>query len=146
MAVERKDPFRNFRFRVEIDGIQQAGFSEVSGFDASIDVVEYREGNEATMTPHKLSGLTKYGNISLKWGATNSMEMYEWMEKAIQGKIERKTITIIAINEEGEDIASWLVEEAWPTKYTAPTFNALANEIAIELLEIAHEGMKRQAV
>lgn len=146
MAGERNDPFRNFRFRVEIDGIQQAGFSEVSGFDASIDIVEYRNGDETITTPHKLPGLTKYGNITLKWGSTDSLEMYEWMASAIEGNIERKDITIIAIDEAGEDIASWVVEQAWPTKYTAPTFNALANEVAIELLEIAHEGMTRQEV
>lgn len=142
MAGERRDPYRNFRFRVEIEGIQQAGFSEVSGFDASIDVIEYREGDEVT-TPRKLPGLTKYGNITLKWGVTDSMDMYQWMQEAIEGKIERKTVTIIAIDEEGGDVATWQVIEAWPAKYTAPNFNGTGAEVAIELLEIAHEGMTR---
>ncbi|UFJ38956.1 phage tail protein [Brevibacillus humidisoli] len=142
MAGERKDPYRKFRFRVEVDGIQQAGFSEVSGFDASIDVVEYREGNEP-ITPRKLPGLAKYGNVTLKWGVTDSMDMYNWMQECIQGKVQRKTITIIAINEEGSDVATWQVREAWPAKYTAPDFNGTASEVAIELLEMAHEGMTR---
>ncbi len=143
MAGERLDPYRNFRFRVEVEGIEQAGFSEVSGFDASLDVVEYREGTDI-ITPRKLPGLAKYGNITLKWGATETMDLYEWIQECIvEGTIERKTVTIIAIDEEGEDVATWQVLEAWPTKYTAPDFNATASEVAIELLELAHEGMLR---
>lgn len=142
MPGERKDPYRKFRFRVEVEGIQQAGFSEASGFDASVDVVEYREGN-MPITPLKLPGLAKYGNISLKWGVTDSVDMYKWIEECIDGKVTRKTLTIIAIDEEGNDKATWQVSEAWPTKYTAPDFNATASEVSIEVLELAHEGMKR---
>jgi phage tail-like protein len=142
MAGDRKDPYRNFRFRVEVEGIQQAGFSEVSGFDASLDIVEYREGNQV-ITPRKLPGLAKYGNITLKWGVTDSMDMYTWMADCIQGKVTRKTVTIIAIDESGADVATWQVIEAWPTKYTAPNFNATANEVAVDSLELAHEGMTR---
>src|SRR5690606_12673664 len=143
MAGERNDPYRKFRFRVEVEGIEQAGFSEVSGFDASLDVVEYREGTDV-ITPRKLPGLAKYGNITLKWGATETMDLYDWIQDCIvEGTVERKTVTIIAIDEEGEDVATWQVLEAWPTKYTAPDFNATASEVAIELLELAHEGMLR---
>ena len=142
MPGERRDPYRNFRFRVEIEGIQQAGFSEVSGFDASLDVVEYREGDDI-ITPRKLPGLAKYGNITLKWGTTDSTDMYEWMQAAVEGEIERKMVTIIAIDEEGSDVATWQVMEAWPAKYTAPSFNGTASEVAIEFLELAHEGMTR---
>jgi phage tail-like protein len=142
MAGERRDPYRNFRFRIEVEGIQQAGFSEISGFDASLSVIEYREGNE-TITPRKLPGLAKYGNITLKWGVTDSMDMYNWMSESIQGKISRKTVTIIAIDEEGGDVATWQVIEAWPSKYSAPSFNGSGNEVAIENLELAHEGMTR---
>ncbi|MGZ4031384.1 MAG: phage tail protein [Tumebacillaceae bacterium] len=142
MAGDRKDPYRNFRYRVEVEGIQQAGFSEVSGFDASLDIVEYREGNQV-ITPRKLPGLAKYGNITLKWGVTDSMDMYNWIADCIQGKVTRKTVTIIAIDEAGSDVATWQVIEAWPTKYTAPNFNATANEVAVDSLELAHEGMTR---
>lgn len=142
MAGERIDPYRNFRFRVEVEGLQQAGFSEVAGFDASIDVIEYREG-DMTTTPRKLPGLTKYSNITLKWGVTDSIEMYEWLQECVEGTITRKTVTIIAIDEEGEDVATWQVMEAWPVKYTAPDFNATGSEVGIELLEMAHEGMTR---
>ncbi|MEK0313964.1 phage tail protein [Cohnella sp. 56] len=142
MTGERTDPYRNFRFRVELEGLQQAGFSEVSGFDASFDVIQYREGNEV-ITPRKLPGLARYGNISLKWGATDSLELWEWIQDCVNGTVERKTVTIIAIDEEGTDVATWQVIEAWPVRYTAPNFNGQGSEAAIELLELAHEGMTR---
>ena len=76
MAVgQRVDPFDNFNFKVEIDGIVRAAFQQCSGFDSTIDVIEHREGGENT-TPRKLPGLTKYSNISLKWGITDDMELY----------------------------------------------------------------------
>lgn len=144
MPGDRIDPYRNFRFRVELEGLEQAGFSEVTGFEASMDVIEYREGNEVT-TPRKLPGLTKYGNITLKWGATDSIELYEWIQECVEGTIERKTITIIALDEEGQDVATWQVIEAWPIRYTAPSFNGTGNEVAFEMIEFAHEGMTRTA-
>lgn len=142
MPGDRNDPYRNFRYRIEIEGIEQAGFSEVTGYDASLEIIEYREGNEV-ITPRKLPGLAKYGNITLKWGTTDSMELYEWMQECIEGTVERKTVTIIAIDEEGSDVATWQVIEAWPTKYTVPNFNGTGKEVAIESLELAHEGMTR---
>lgn len=140
--ADSRHPLRNFRFRLEIDGLEVAGFSEVSGFDASIDVVEYREGDHVT-TPRKLPGLTKYGNITLKWGISDSMVLYEWLKGISDGQIERKTVTLTAIDEAGDDAASWRLIEAWPVKYNAPDFNGLGSEVAIETLEIAHEGLER---
>ncbi|MCX7746440.1 MAG: phage tail protein [Clostridia bacterium] len=144
MAMRENDPFRNFRFRVEIDGINQAGFTDVSGIDATIDPIEYRVGNDPTHF-RKLSGLTKYSNIVLKWGSTNSLDMYNWIQSALEGKIERKNIAIHAMDEEGGDVATWSVEAAWPQKYTGPTFDSKGNAVAIEQLDLAHEGIKRTA-
>jgi len=73
------------------------------------------------------------------------MELYEWVQSCIEGTIERKTVTIIAIDDEGGDVATWQVIEAWPVRYTAPGFNGSGAEVAIELLELAHEGMTRTA-
>lgn len=135
-------PYGKFRYKVEIDGLEAGGFSESSGFDASIDVIEYREG-DMVQTPMKLPGLKKYGNITLKQGVADSMVMYEWMIAGVEGEVERKTITITILDETETATASWQVINAWPAKYTAPDFNALTSEVAIESLEIAHEGMTR---
>ena len=135
-------PYGKFRCKVEIDGLEAGGFSEASGFDASIDVIEYREG-DMVQTPMKLPGLKKYGNITLKQGVADSMVMYEWMIAGVEGEVERKTITITILDETETATASWQVINAWPTKYTAPDFNATSSEVAIESIEIAHEGMTR---
>ena len=135
-------PYGKFRYKVEIDGLEAGGFSEASGFDASIDVIEYREG-DMVQTPLKLPGLKKYGNITLKQGVADSMVMYEWMIAGVEGEVERKTITITILDETETATASWQVINAWPAKYTAPIFNATSSEVAIETLEIAHEGMTR---
>ncbi len=142
--AESKHPYRNFRFRVEIDGLEAGQFNEVTGFDATIDVVEYREGTDV-ITPRKLPGLIKYGNITLKWGACDTMVLYDWLIDISEGTVERKTVTITHIDEAGDDAASWQLINAWPVKYTAPDFNALGSEVAFETIELAHEGLTRTA-
>ncbi len=140
----RKDPYKNHRFLVEIDGITQGGFREVTISNTEQAPVEYREGNEPP-TVRKLPGLVKYGNVSLKWGITDSMDLYKWRTLVEQGKMKdaRKNVAIVLIDEEGKQQSRWEFSQAWPTKYDAPPLNATANEVAIETLEIAHEGMKR---
>lgn len=141
MAGQRKDPFRSYRFRVEIDGMVY-GFSDATGFESTVDVVDYREGSDPTHF-RKLSGLTKYSNITLKWGNTDSLDLYKWYKSVIDGDIQRKNMSITVLDEMGNDKSRWEIEGAWPTKYKAPDFNAKGNEIAVESLEIVHEGITR---
>ncbi|MCK5056188.1 MAG: phage tail protein [Candidatus Aminicenantes bacterium] len=142
--ANRNDPYRNCRFLLEIDGITQAGFSEATIPDTSQDPIEYREGNEPP-TVRKIPGLIKYGNLTLKWGITDSMDLYEWRKQVEQGQMgdARRNIAVIILDEEGNNKARWEFGEAWPTKYDAPDLNAKGTDIAIETLEIAHEGMQR---
>lgn len=136
-------PQAKFRYKIEIDGLEAGGFSEATGFDASIDVIEYREGDMTAETPMKIAGLKKYGNITLKQGLTDSRVMYDWLAAGVNGEVQRKTLTLTLLNETQAPAASWQIINAWPAKYTAPDFNATASEIAIETIEIAHEGMTR---
>jgi len=142
--ADRVDPYRQFRFRIEIDGIKQAGFSECTFADTTTDPVEYREGNEPPIF-RKLSGLTKYGNITLKWGITDSLDLYKWRQDVIDkgAAAQRKNMSIILIDETGADKARWNIVQAWPTKYKPADFSSKANEVAIETLEIVHEGFTR---
>lgn len=141
----RTDPYRNFRFKVVIDGIKlDGGFSEATVPDTTTDPVDYREGTDGTFQ-RKLSGLTKYGNVTLKKGITDSMELYNW-RKLVEdtGAITaRKTISLILTDEEGNDKSQWDIVNAWPTKYSSGGFNAKNNEVVIESLEIVHEGIVR---
>ena len=144
--MARHDPLTNFRYRLEIDGLTIAGFSEVTIGETVTDVIDYREGNDA---PHvrKLSGLTKYGNITLKRGMTTSLELYDWHKKVVDGEVgkARKNVAIVVADETGADKARFVVTEAWPTKYSASELDARGNEVLIETLELVNEGIERVA-
>lgn len=143
-AGKRKDPYKSFRFLVEIDGIVQGGFNEVTIPESAQDPIEYREGSDMP-TVRKIPGLIKYGNVVLKWGTTDSLELYAWRKEVENGQMAsaRKNMAVIVLDEEGNPASRWEFREAWPTKYDAPDLKATGNEIAIETLEIAHEGMRR---
>ncbi len=147
--MARNDPLRNFRYRLEIDSITQAGFSEVMIAETTIDAVDYREGTDP---PHvrKLSGLTKYGNITLKWGLTvggAALDLFKWHKAVSDGQVkdQRKKVVIVLQDEAGGDAARYVVSEAWPVKYDPSDFNAKGNEVFIELLELVNEGIERAA-
>ena len=117
--MSRVDPYKNFRFLVEIDGITQAGFSECSGFGSEVEVIEYREGGEPTAV-RKLPGRVKYPNITLKWGVTDSRELYDWHRAVLQGQIQRKRGAIILLDDSGTPKVRWVFSEAWPSKWSKP--------------------------
>jgi phage tail-like protein len=144
MPGQRKDPYQNYRFLVEIEGITQAGFREVAIPDTTQEPIEYRDGNDP-LHVRKIPGLVKYGNVSLKWGITDSMDLYNWRKSVEDGKIKnsRKNVAVVVLDDEGKSTSRWEFAQAWPTKYDAPKLNATAHEISIETLELAHEGMKR---
>jgi phage tail-like protein len=139
---QRVDPYGNFNFLVEIDGITRAAFQQASGFDSTIDVIEHREGGENT-TPRKLPGMTKYSNISLKWGLTDDRDLYDWHRQAVLGNVQRKNGSIILLDRQGNEKMRWNFVNAWPSKWDGPDFNAEGNDVAIETLELAHEGVAR---
>jgi phage tail-like protein len=142
--MAREDPLRTFRFRVEIDGIVTAGFSEVVVAGTTTDAIDYREGTDP---PHvrKLTGLTKYGNITVKHGLTTSLELFQWHRDVVAGQQARKNVVIVVADEAGADKARFVVTEAWPAKSSVSTLNAKSNEVVIETLELANEGFERVA-
>lgn len=136
-------PYKKYNYKVLLDNTEEAGFSEVSAPDITSDPVEYREGNMAGRTPGKQPGLMKYSNVTLKRGTTESQVFVTWMKDIQDGKATRKTVVITLMDDEMNEVASWQLEKAWPTKYTAPDFNATSNEVAIESLELVTEGVTR---
>jgi phage tail-like protein len=137
----RTDPFRAFNFRVEFDGLTVGSFSECSGLTAEGDSVDYREGTDIPLTVRKLVALRKFTNIVLKRGYTTNNELWAWYKNISSGVADRRNGSIILMDEERNEVMRWQVENAWINKIEAPTFNATANEVAIESCELIHEGL-----
>jgi phage tail-like protein len=142
--MARKDPLRNFRFRLEIEGIQQANFSEATIGETTTDAIDYREGTDPSHV-RKLDGLTKFGNVTLKWGITESTELQDWHQAVVNGQIQknRKQVALIVLDETGADKARFVISEAWPMKYHPSALNGKGNEVMIELIELVNEGIER---
>jgi phage tail-like protein len=139
---KRNDPYGQFNFLIEIDGVVKGGFSEASGLTTDTNIIEYREGAEQQGTTRKLPGLMKYNNIVLKRGYTRAKELYEWRKKVMDGKTQRASGSIVLLDEARNEALRWNFREGWPSKWEGPALNAKTSEVAIETLEIAHEGLE----
>jgi len=139
----RNDPYKNFNFRVEIDGIAVAGFSECTGLRVEIDVIEYREGGEPTAV-RKLPGLAKVGDITLKRGITASKELHDWLESVRNGVASRKNGVILLLDDERQPVVRWKFLNAFPRKWEGPSLDAKGNDVAIETLTLCCEGLERE--
>jgi len=139
----RVDPFRNFNFLVEMDGVTQASFMECTGLDASTEVIETRQGGDNT-TVYKLPGKTSYGDITLKWGTTSSMELWSWRQDIIDGTVTRRNGSVVLYDLANQtEVARWNFYNAWPSKWDGPSLNAKGNDISIETLVLAIERVTR---
>lgn len=136
------DPYNSFNFDVEIEGISRAHFQEASGLDSSIDVVEHREGGD-NITTRKLPGMVKFSNIVLKWGMADDTDLYKWHRQWANGDKAAKRVSgsIVLYDRQRTEQRRWNFKNAWPAKWTGPAFNAESSELAIETLELAHEGI-----
>jgi len=141
---ERVDPYRGFNFRVEIDNVQVAGFREASGLSFTTDSVDYREGNDTPLHVRKLTGLRKYGNISLKRGITQNKELWEWYRNVVNGTEDRRKGAIVLQDELHQDVLRWNFENGWISKWEGPAVNATGNDVALETIEITVEAVELQ--
>jgi phage tail-like protein len=138
-APIRHDPFGNFSFRVEIDGQVVAGFTEVNGLSSEIAVIEYREGGDQRI--RKLPGVRKYNNLVLKRGITSDRSLWEWHQTAANGRVERRNGSVLLLDAERNVVARWNFHDAWPVKWQGPDLDGQSSDVAIETLELAHEGI-----
>jgi phage tail-like protein len=129
------------RFYVEVDGVSQAVFSEVSGLAMEVAVEDVEEGGNNNFV-HKMPGRCKVGNVTLKRGLTNSKDFLEWTLKMANGTIQPKQVTVIMYNVNGQPAMKWIFRGAFPVKWTGPQFKADDSSAAIESIELAHDGFE----
>lgn len=139
MAAEY--PLPKFHFIVEWGGTR-IGFTEASGLDRQIDVIEYREGASKEYHKIKMPGLQKFSNITLKRGTfKGDNQFWDWLNTVQLNTIERRDLTLKLLNESHEPVVTWQIKQSWPVKIQSTDLKADGNEVAIETLELAHEGM-----
>ena len=137
-------PLPVFHFRVEWGG-KNISFSEASGLTQELQVIEYRDGNSPDYSTIKMPGLHKYTNIVLKRGiAKGDNDFFKWLNTVKLNSIERRDLTISLLNENHEPVMVWKAQNAFPVKVEGPGLKASGNEVAIESIEIAHEGLTLQ--
>ncbi len=144
--MAEKDPLVSSWFGVEFQGQVVGAFRECTGLGSENEVVEYKaSGQKGEYVVKKVPGRLKWNNITLKRGITDAMDMWKWRKLVEQGKISdaRKNGTITMYNQQGDAVAKWNFVNAWPSKLTGPGANAANNEVAIEEMELTHEGYER---
>ena len=145
--VYRDDPYGGYNFQITVNGVSDDGqavkgsFSEVSGLEVEVEPIEYRNGTEDTVV-RKIPGLKKYTNITLKRGIIGDLAFWNWIVEAMNGHVHRANGSIVLLDEGREEVLRWEFERGWPCKWTGPGLNAASNEIAMETLEICHEGLR----
>jgi phage tail-like protein len=139
--VARNDPYHGFRFLVEFDQVQHGGFSRVKGLTRETKVEPRREGGVNDFE-HKLATLTTYGNLILERGLADEY-LWSWHEQVVDGQITRRTVTIVIRDEAGQEVWRWLVEAAFPVKWSGTDLDAASAQVLAESVELAHHGFRR---
>jgi phage tail-like protein len=135
-------PYMAYRFVIIIDGIIEAGFTDVSGLDVTTQVEEYREGGENNYV-HKLPKETTFGNITLKKGIADTSHLWDWHMYIVSGIIRRKNISIQLLNDQSNPDGPykvWNFQGAYPVKWVGPEFKADSNAVAFQSIELVHRG------
>jgi phage tail-like protein len=140
--VARPDPFRAYRFLVEIDGTEQGGFQTVSGIERDTKIEPYREGG-VNDHERQIAGLTTYPALKLKRGLVDS-QLWEWHQDVIAGTVRRKTISVVLLDDVGGEAWRWVVAEAFPSKWSGAELDAGQSTLATEAVEFVHHGLTRQ--
>lgn len=136
------DPYRMYRFRIEAQGLDRGGVQSVSGLERTTEVEPYREGG---VNDYDIQLITKttQASLVLKRGLMDTW-MWDWHEDVVQGTVERRTISIVLLNEVGEEAWRWICADAFPTKWGGADLDATSNAIAVESIELVHHGLTKQ--
>jgi phage tail-like protein len=138
---QRTDPYRGYNFMLEIDNVPKGAFAEVGGLTAEGDSVDYREGTDVQSNVRKLTGMRKYTNVTLKRGMTQDKSLWQWYTNIMNGVADRRSVTIVLLDEARKPALRWHCENAWINKIEGPSLKASGNEVAMESVELVHEGL-----
>ena len=146
MANDTNLPLPKFYFSIDLGDGKPQGFSEISGLETEVKTIEYRHGNSGVFSPIKMPGLRSVGNVTLKKGVLEQDSVFwDWFREIQLNTIQRRTITICLLDENGAARMTWTLTNAFPVKMVSTDLKSDANEVAIETLEIAYETLSAKA-
>lgn len=150
MAVIRDRPYAQFNFLIDLgtgatDG-PQAGFQECSQIGMSVDVIEYRNGNDRENSVRKLAGLARYPDVTLRRGIIGSLDLYQWLNEVRNGNVAaQRTVTVQLMNEDHTSVVqTWKLLRVRPVKHLSGPFNARGTDVAMEELVLAYERLEME--
>lgn len=137
------DPYRSYNFKLDINGISEGHFTECSGLNVKVESIPYREAG-ANQIVRKIPGPVDYASVTLKYGVTNSRELWDWLLTAVNGKVERKNVSIILLDSEGtNEVMRWNLHDAWPSEWQGAGLNTTDRAIAIDSLTLVFDSLER---
>ena len=137
------DPFRAFNFKIEIGGVTEGHFTEVSGLGAKVTPISYREAGNSQVV-HYVPGRVEYSEITLRYGVTRSRELFDWFKTGVAGHVQRKNLSIVLFDADGTtEVGRWNLVNAWATEWRGSLLDAHSQEVAIESLTLVCESMDR---
>lgn len=139
------DPYRAYNFKLLINNVTEGHFTEVIGLGVTVERISYREaGNSATV--RAIPGRVTYPPVSLRYGLTSSMDLWEWLISAVEGRVSRRNVSVVMLDSSGTaEVTRWNLVNAWPQEWYGAPLDAMSREVAIETLVLAHEGLQREA-
>ena len=141
--ADRVDPYRSFNFKLLIDGVTEGHFTECTGLGMRVEAIAYREAgnNEAV---RKIPGRVEYGDVVLRYGLTDSVDLWNWMRSGATGVVVRKNVSVVVLASDGATEAiRWNLINAWPAEWRGAPLRALAQEVAIKQMRLVCDEMNR---
>lgn len=134
-------PISVYHFEVKWGG-SRVGFTEVSGLDFEVQPIDYREGSDTQYHVSKMPGIPKFGNLTMKRGMLDGdNEFHQWLGTIQLNQVDRRTLTISLLDEQHQPVSTWQAVDCFPCKVTGPQLKSTGNEVAMESIEICHEGL-----
>jgi phage tail-like protein len=138
------DPYRAYNFKLLINGVTEGHFTEVAGLGVQVERIAYREaGNNAIV--RAIPGRVTYASVTLRYGLTASVEMWDWLMATVQGRVNRRNVSVVMLDSPGvTEVMRWNLINAWPQEWYGAPLDAMSRDLAIETLVLAHEGLQRE--
>jgi len=141
--MAKTDPYRSYNFKLEIGGVAEGHFTECSGLSVKVESIAYREAGNHQVT-HHIPGQVTYDPITLKYGVTDSRELWDWMMKAAEGDVQRRNVSILLLDSQGErEVMRWNLLDAWPSDWKGAALNTSDKNLAIETLTLVFDRLER---